>query len=225
MPGLKEFIANTLIAIPAALLVIIIHELAHGLMANALGDPTAKRMGRLTLNPIKHLDPIGALCMVFFHFGWARPVPIDPRYFKNPKLGMALTALAGPLSNLLFAFLTVPLVLFARNGYILAAQSFGVAAFLTRFLSHLWSFLSILHFMNIGLAVFNLIPIPPLDGSRILFIFLPTKHYFGIMRYERYIALALMLFLVLGNRFGFLDHIESFISGAMILAWSWLPVI
>ena len=224
MKEILSFISETLIAIPAALLVIIIHELAHGLMANALGDPTARRMGRLTLNPIKHLDPIGALCMVFFHFGWAKPVPIDPRYFKNPKLGMALTALAGPLANLLFAFLCIPLVIPTLLGGAVL-QSVGAMSFFVRFFDLLTEFILIFHVMSIGLAVFNLIPIPPLDGSRVLFIFLPTKHYFGIMRYERYIAFALVLFLAFGNRLGFLDVIERSISGAMFAAWSWLPII
>ncbi|MBE6568472.1 MAG: site-2 protease family protein, partial [Ruminococcaceae bacterium] len=93
-------IAQYLITIPAVLLVIVFHELAHGVAAYKLGDPTAKRMGRLSLNPLKHLDPIGALCMVLFHFGWAKPVPVDMRYFRDPKRDMAITALAGPLCNL-----------------------------------------------------------------------------------------------------------------------------
>ena len=113
-----EQIAKYLITIPAVLLVIMFHELAHGVAAYKLGDPTAKRMGRLSLNPLKHLDPLGAVCMVLFRFGWAKPVPVNPRYFKDPKRGMALTALAGPLANIFLAFLTVPLVLWTRSGFI-----------------------------------------------------------------------------------------------------------
>ena len=221
----KADIAAYLLAIPAALIVIMAHELAHGLMAYALGDRTARRMGRLTLNPLKHLDPIGAICMVFFRFGWAKPVPINPRNFRNPKVGMALTALAGPLSNLLLAFLTVPFFYLAAWGRSEVIVALGPAAFPVRFLESLVSFVATLHFMNLGLAVFNLIPIPPLDGSRILFVVLPTKYYFGVMRYERYIAIALMLFLLFGRNLGFLNVVENAISGLMTTAWSWLPVI
>ena len=114
-------IAQYLITIPAVLLVIIFHELAHGVAAYKLGDPTAKRMGRLSLNPLKHLDPIGAVCMVLFHFGWAKPVPVDMRYFRDPKRDMAITALAGPLCNLICAFLAVPLYLLLEKRYISVA--------------------------------------------------------------------------------------------------------
>ena len=149
----------------------------------------------------------------------------DPRYFKKPKLGMALTALAGPLSNLLFAFFTVPVFYLVTWGYTEAFLSLGSGAFLVRFLDTMRSFIGTLHFMNLGLSVFNLIPIPPLDGSRILFFFLPTRHYFGIMRYERYTALILMLCLVFGANFGFLTTVENFISGVMSAAWAWLPAL
>ena len=160
-----------------------IHETCHGLAAYALGDPTAKSMHRLSLNPLRHIDWIG-LCMMFFcGFGWAKPVPVDPRYFRQPKQGMALTALAGPVSNLLLALL---LLLFSRLIYDFAPYS------------DLWNlvfgFLLDTAVLSIGLGVFNLVPIPPLDGSKVLAAFLPDHAYFQLMRYERY-GMLLLIFL------------------------------
>ena len=160
-----------------------IHETCHGLAAYALGDPTAKSMHRLSLNPLRHIDWIG-LCMMFFcGFGWAKPVPVDPRYFRKPKQGMALTALAGPVSNLLLALL---LLLFSRLIYDFAPYS------------DLWNlvfgFLLDTAVLSIGLGVFNLVPIPPLDGSKVLAAFLPDRAYFQLMRYERY-GMLLLIFL------------------------------
>lgn len=219
-----ETIVRYLLTVPAALITIMLHELAHGVTANRLGDPTARAMGRLTLNPLKHLDPLGAVCMVLFRFGWAKPVPVNPRYFKDPKRGMALTALAGPLANIFLAFLTVPLVLWTRSGFISLLISGAGEGFLANFLEMLWTFLSIFHYLNLGLALFNLIPLPPLDGSRILFAFLPEHAYFSVMRYERYISLALILFLLLGANFGFLDTLADAISGVMVSVWRLLPI-
>ena len=160
-----------------------IHETCHGLAAYALGDPTAKSMRRLSLNPLRHIDWIG-LCMMFFcGFGWAKPVPVDPRYFRKPKQGMALTALAGPVSNLLLALL---LLLCSRLIYDFAPYS------------DLWNlvfgFLLDTAVLSIGLGVFNLVPIPPLDGSKVLAAFLPDHAYFQLMRYERY-GMLLLIFL------------------------------
>ena len=160
-----------------------IHETCHGLAAYALGDPTAKSMPRLSLNPLRHIDWIG-LCMMFFcGFGWAKPVPVDPRYFRKPKQGMALTALAGPVSNLLLALL---LLLCSRLIYDFAPYS------------DLWNlvfgFLLDTVVLSIGLGVFNLVPIPPLDGSKVLAAFLPDRTYFQLMRYERY-GMLLLIFL------------------------------
>ena len=160
-----------------------IHETCHGLAAYALGDPTAKSMHRLSLNPLRHIDWIG-LCMMFFcGVGWAKPVPVDPRYFRKPKQGMALTALAGPVSNLLLALL---LLLCSRLIYDFAPYS------------DLWNlvfgFLLDTAVLSIGLGVFNLVPIPPLDGSKVLAAFLPDRTYFQLMRYERY-GMLLLIFL------------------------------
>ena len=216
-------IAQYLITIPAVLLVIMLHELAHGVAAYKLGDPTAKHMGRLSLNPLKHLDPIGALCMVLFHFGWAKPVPINVRYFRDPKRDMAITALAGPLCNLVCAFFAVPIYLFLEKGYFSVAVSQGPESFAAQFILALFYFAYYFHAVSLGLCLFNLIPLPPLDGSRILFAFLPPRYYFSIMRYERMISFALMLFLLTGANFGFLDVIASRASGAMESVWRLFP--
>ena len=160
-----------------------IHETCHGLAAYALGDPTAKSMHRLSLNPLRHIDWLGLLLMFTAGFGWAKPVPVDPGYFRKPKQGMALTALAGPVSNLLLALL---LLLFSRLIYDFAPYS------------DLWNlvfgFLLDTAVLSIGLGVFNLVPIPPLDGSKVLAAFLPDRAYFQLMRYERY-GMLLLIFL------------------------------
>ncbi len=187
---------NYIFAALAALIALTAHEYCHGYAAYRLGDPTAKSLGRLTLNPIRHLDPIGALCMILFHFGWAKHVPINPRYFKNPKKGFAIVALAGPAINLILSFLSA-------GAYLLLWALVKDVAFT----SELWFnvakngllFLFIFHSLNLGFALFNLIPIPPLDGSRLLSVILPPKQYFGLMRYERYIYFGLLGWLFIGD--------------------------
>lgn len=165
------------------------HEAAHALVSSWLGDDTAKRAGRLSLNPIRHFDPLGALCMLLGGVGWAKPVGIDPRNYKDPKLGMAISAAAGPLSNLLLAWGSM--ILYKIVLYSAAAQQ-----------SRLMAVLSLLLYdmivMNLSLAVFNLLPIPPFDGSRIFYVFLPRRLYFQAMRYERQIMLAVLLLVFLG---------------------------
>ena len=159
-----------------------IHETCPGLAAYAMGDPTAKRAHRLSLNPLRHIDWLGLIMMVVAGFGWAKPVPVDPRYFKKPKQGMAVTALAGPVSNLLLALL---LLLGTRLIYDFAPYT-GVWNGIFRFLFDT-------AILSIGLGVFNLVPIPPLDGSKVLAAFLPDRAYFQLMRYERYGMLLLLL--------------------------------
>ena len=180
----------------AVLITLTIHEYSHGYAAYKLGDETAKSSGRLTLNPIAHLDPFGAICMVLFHFGWAKPVPIDPRNFKKPKRDFAITALAGPLSNLVAALLSAFLYLCA---YAVLIKIDYKNDFLLALAQNTLDFIYIFHAVNIGIAIFNLIPVPPLDGSRILNVILPSRLYFKIMRYERRIYLFLIGWLLLGG--------------------------
>ena len=191
-------IATYILAALVTLLSLTIHEFSHGYVAYLLGDPTAKNAGRLTLNPISHLDPFGALCMVFFHFGWAKPVPIDPRYFRKPKRDFAITALAGPLSNLILACLSaflylLTLAIFGRYEAVLTNQ------FLFNLISTVLTFFYLSLLINVGFALFNLLPIPPLDGSRVMTAVLPQRIYFRIMRYERIIYWVLIGWLLIGG--------------------------
>lgn len=164
-----------------------IHELAHGLMANALGDNTAKNQGRLSLNPLSHLNPIGTIMIFLFGIGYANPVPVNPRNFKNQKSGMALTALAGPLSNLLMGWVSVWFYFIFRTILPYGTLSDAVTYF----------FLFAAE-VNVMLAVFNLFPIPPLDGSKIVAAVLPDKIYYKYMQYERYVMIAVLVLLFLG---------------------------
>lgn len=200
----KSFIIQILLSLPIVLLSLSVHETAHAIAANKLGDPTAKNLGRITLNPVKHLDPIGFICMLLCGFGWANPVPINSRYFKNPRRDMAISAAAGPISNVLLAFifaLLLKISYLVLPGMVTTQSAIKLASILIPFLSLGVS-------LNITLAVFNLLPVPPLDGSRMLYVFLPPKQYFGVMKYERYISLGIMLLLLIGV----LDPIISIVS-------------
>lgn len=166
----------------SVLLCLTVHETCHGLAALALGDPTAKRMHRLSFNPLHHIDWLGLASMVICGFGWAKPVPVDMRYFKNPKAGMAVTALAGPVSNFLLALLMLLAASLAPTGLLMG-------------------FFVNTAVLSIGLGLFNLVPVPPLDGSKVLFALLPEKAYYTLMRYERYgmVVLLLLVWLDVGS--------------------------
>ena len=182
-----SYLMDKIIMIPIVLIALTFHEFAHGWVSSKLGDPTPRMTGRLTLNPLAHLDPMGALLMVLTGFGWAKPVQINARYYKNPKWGMAITAAAGPLSNLLLSFVgliayTVTLYIDIKNGM----YHFEVLQIISMFIS-----------VNICFMIFNFIPIPPLDGSRVLGLFLPSSAYFKLQRFEQYsfiIIIALSFF-------------------------------
>ena len=185
-----SYLLNIVLSVVPSLLCITFHEVSHGYVAYRLGDTTAKDAGRLTLNPLKHIDPMGLLMMVVFKFGWAKPVPVNMMRFRSPKRGMALTALAGPVSNLLLAML---LLLGAR---------ITIAHYVdTAFCSGLLNFLAMTAYMSVGLGLFNLIPISPLDGSKVLFAFLPDRAYMTLMRYEKYgmAVLFVLVWLGVGN--------------------------
>lgn len=185
-----------LLSVPALLIALTVHEVSHGYAAYKLGDPTAKNLGRLSLNPLKHLDPFGAICMLLFRFGWAKPVPVNTRYFKNPRRDMAITAMAGPLSNFVLGiFGGACYLLLVRLTYFLAGQM-PEGSFWVSFCQYSAIFFLIFFRMNIGLGVFNLIPLPPLDGSRVLSLLLPAKFYYRCIQQERYFSIGLLVFLL-----------------------------
>ena len=173
-------LTDAVLRVAAVFLCLTVHETCHGLAALALGDPTAKSMHRLSLNPLHHIDWLGLALMFTVGFGWAKPVPVNPNYFKKPKQGMALTALAGPVSNFLLALLTL-----------LAARIFCDVAAYSEANQRILDFLLMVALLSIGLGLFNLLPIPPLDGSKVLFAVLPDRAYNQLMRYERYGMLLL----------------------------------
>lgn len=190
-----EFITMICVTVFVTLCCLPVHEAAHAWMAEKLGDSTGRLSGRITLSPFSHLSLMGTIMLVLFGFGYAKPVPVNIRNFKKRKLYMGITALAGPLSNLLLAVIFIIIgyicALFAPTGPVDAASVADIAAM----------FFVNVGYYNICLAVFNLIPFPPLDGSRILTMFLPDKLYYRLMQYERYFFYALFALLYIFNRF------------------------
>lgn len=195
------------------------HESAHGFVSEKLGDPTARNAGRITLNPLKHLDPWGLIAMLTIGIGWAKPVPINPGYYKNRKVGMAMSSAAGPLSNLVLAFFNV--LLYKILWYVFLGVAGAIAGWMTVVLEIVW----ILAYININLAIFNLLPIPPFDGSRIFSLFLPEKTYFAIQKYERYIMIALIILMFVLPRvtdFNPIGWLLGTVGGYVMQGLGWL---
>ncbi len=178
-----------------------IHEYAHALIATKLGDQTPRLSGRLTLNPMAHISPLGAIMIFICGFGYAKPVEVNPRNFKDAKKGMALTAIAGPISNLIMGFIFI----FLGTAYLYTLYNYSMIA------DAIYTFLFFAGVVNINLAVFNLLPIPPLDGSRILQLLIPAKYYYKFMQYERYVVLVVFVLIATGILSGPLSSISTLI--------------
>ena len=206
-------LTNLLLSIIPALVCITLHELAHGYVAYRLGDDTAKRAGRLTLNPLKHIDIMGLAMMVIFKFGWAKPVPVNMWKFKNPKKGMAITAAAGPLSNIIIAVIC----LFIYGVLLGFGPRIGKAG------SYFVEMLLITAYLSTALAIFNIIPIPPLDGSKVLYSFVSDRTYTKLMSHERYgmIILVVAVFLLSRTHLNPLGRAASLLMEQLFVAAQW----
>lgn len=196
--------------IPALLVAITVHEFAHGYVAEKLGDPTPRSQGRLTLNPMKHLDLFGAISLVVFGFGWAKPVQVNAAYFNDRKKGMAYVGLAGPVSNLIVVFLTLIIIKIFGNELYNNNLASNVLAKMVN-----W---------NLGLAVFNLLPIPPLDGSKIFAVIMPPRWNYFMNQYESYGQVILLILLFMGFLNGFLGIISTAIFKFMQIIIGLLPI-
>ena len=192
-----ETLIYYLLSAIAALVALTVHEYCHGYAAYKLGDETAKNFGRLSLNPLKHLDPYGVICLVLFRIGWAKPVPINARNFKKPKRDFAITAAAGPASNLILGFISALLYLLIFA--LVKDMTFPSKNFTYHLINNILTFVFIFHSVNVGLGPFNLLPIPPFDGSRLLNVILPSDIYFKVMKYEKKIYYGVLLWLLLGG--------------------------
>lgn len=192
--SITQIIIELIMRLPAVILAISFHEAAHGYIAYKCGDPTAKMMGRITMNPGAHFDLLGTVSMLFVGFGWAKPVGINPNNFKNARRDTALVALAGPVSNLImavFAMLIYFVVGIVADMFVLSDSAFKI-------IKIAMEMIQLIALMNVSLMMFNLLPIPPLDGSKVLFSFLPLKAYNFILTYERYGFLILFIVLMTG---------------------------
>lgn len=185
-------ITSILINVPITLIALTVHEFAHGWVSTKLGDPTPRMQGRLTFNPLAHLDLVGTILMIITGFGWAKPVSVDPRYYKDTKKGMALTAAAGPLSNLILAFIAMLIATVFMLINRKFALGFETAEQMTMDIAFIFAV------RNLCFMVFNIIPIPPLDGAKVLGMFLPNRTYYKMLQYERYFMILIMLLSLTG---------------------------
>lgn len=219
-----------ILPLPAILLAISVHEVCHGFVAYKLGDPTARIMGRLSLNPLRHLDPIGFLSLLILGFGAAKPVQVNSRNLRHPRRDMALVALAGPLSNLLMGFVGALFLVLCVKAWPMVIAGYEINTLVLSLFYFLQSFCLI----NLGLFAFNLIPLPPLDGSHILLSFLPTKYYWKIRRHEHifsYVLLGLIVLSIVARRFPplasfdilslTLGNVRHFFYSTFIDFWAW----
>ncbi len=209
---MNQFISDLILLAPPLLLALTLHEVAHGYIAYRLGDPTAKALGRLSLNPLKHLDPIGTIAFFFIKFGWAKPVPVNPGYFRDPKRDMLWVALAGPATNLLLAIISAALA----KGLWFMASSLPYSTTAEAILVPLNGMLIDSVWINLVLCIFNFLPIPPLDGSKILMGLLPNHMAASFRKLERYgfiIVLVLAFSGVLGK---VIIPVISFANGLLL---------
>ena len=215
---MREWLIHLLLSLPTILIALSVHECAHAWAAYKLGDSTAKNFGRMTINPLKHLDPLGVLCMIVAGFGWARPVPVNSRNLRNPKRDMVLISLAGPASNIILAFIGLLILRILQVLVLPALSAAAIGTFGVDAIAMLLQFLMLFCMLNAGLAIFNLLPIPPLDGSHLLALILPSRIYFKYVRYERYISFSLVLLLV----FNVLDVPLLFLRSYLLMVLEWI---